>query len=67
MTIQVNRVDELGFDLSDAVASFQAALSAHVQSEGVPAPVAHPLVEMIVAAGGAFEIVDPPVVLRLLS
>ena len=60
MTIQVTRPEDLGFDLPQAVADHLAALAAHAHSVGEPAPVAHPLVEMIVASGGAFEIIETP-------
>lgn len=62
MIIHVDRAvaDALGFDLAAAVAEFAAARAAHAETEGEPAPVAHPLVERIVVTGGAFEIVEPP-------
>ncbi|SEG59292.1 hypothetical protein [Bosea lathyri] len=62
MTIQISKqiADALGFDIEAAVAEFQQALRDHAESEGQPAPAAHPLVEQIVAAGGAFEIVEAP-------
>ena len=45
--------------LDDAIAAFSAALAAHALTEGVPAPTADPLVELIVRSGGLYEIVEP--------
>lgn len=47
--------------LAGAVAAFEQALSEHALTVGVPAPVAHPLVEQIVRGhGGAFSVQPPP-------
>lgn len=53
-------IEELPFDLDAAVKEHAAAVIAHKDTEGVPAPMAHALVEAIVAAGGDYEIVEPP-------
>jgi len=56
-------IDYLGGELafSDAVAAFRQAKDAHSRTEGVAAPIAHPLVEEVVNRYGAeFEIVEPP-------
>lgn len=51
----------LGFDVKSAVAEFEAAIEAHRFTENVPAPVAHPLVEMIVRNyGGKLEVLPLP-------
>lgn len=48
--------------LAAAVADFQQALADHAASVGIPAPVAHPIVEEIVRLhGGEFEVLPPPV------
>ncbi len=52
--------EALGFDLAEAVTAHSAAVEAHHESVGVPAPIAHPLVIEIVRDGGAFTIVDDP-------
>ncbi|MGO4735987.1 DUF4376 domain-containing protein [Bosea sp. 2KB_26] len=64
MSIEIHRavIDALGFDLASAVTAFQDARTAHAQTIGEPAPTAHPLVELITRSGGAFVIIEPPVV-----
>ena len=63
LTIRRAQAEYLGFDLAAAVAEYQAALQAHALTVEVPAPVAHPLVEIIVQRfGGQFKIIpDDPV------
>jgi hypothetical protein len=61
--LQITReaADSLGFDLADAVASFAAEVEAHRDTVDVPAPTAHPVVELIVRQhGGEFTILEPP-------
>ena len=55
--------DTLQFRLSDEIAAYQAALTAHARTVDKPAPSTHPLVEEIVKFyGGDYEIIDdtPP-------
>jgi hypothetical protein len=59
--IEREALNALGFDLAQAVSEYQAALEAHRFTVGVPRPTSHPFVEMVVAKGSAFEIVDPVV------
>lgn len=59
--IQISRevYEALTFDLDAEVAAFAAAKVAHAATVGVPAPVAHPLVEQVHSAGG-YVVVDAP-------
>ncbi|WP_210482785.1 hypothetical protein [Microvirga antarctica] len=63
MTVQIARtiVDALAFDIAAAVADFTQAVDDHRLTLDVPAPVAHPLVELIVRHHeGHFEIIEDP-------
>jgi hypothetical protein len=54
-------IEKLGLDLAVEVKAFQAALKAHAKTVNVAAPVADPLVEVIVRQyDGEFVIEDPP-------
>ena len=59
--IQISReqFEALTFDLDVELAAFAAAKAAHALTVGVPAPVAHPLVEQVHVAGG-YVVVDEP-------
>ena len=63
LTIRRAQAEQLGFDLAAAVAEYQAALQAHALTVDIPAPVAHPLVEIIVQRfEGRFQIIpDDPI------
>jgi H2-forming N5,N10-methylenetetrahydromethanopterin dehydrogenase-like enzyme len=56
-------IDHLGGEMAfgDAVVAYRQAKAEHANTEGVAAPVAHPLVEEVVNRyGAAFEIEEPP-------
>jgi hypothetical protein len=57
--IEREALNALGFDLAQAVSEYQAALEAHRFTVGVPRPTSHPVVETVVAKGGAFEVIEP--------
>ena len=59
MQISRETYEALTFDLDVEVAAFNAAKAAHALTVGVPAPVAHPLVEQVHSAGG-YIVVDEP-------
>ena len=59
LKVDSNLIENLGFDLNEALESFRQEKAEHILTVNVPAPTAHPLVEAAYAAGG-FEIIVFP-------